>query len=299
MAALLAVGVGLTALTVIASTQEPSPSQIGVVVAPTSFAERLPPMPIAVVELQDAKGRRVGRSGDSIHVAIERGGTLGGVTTAATNDGRASFPDATILTVDTADLVLRFTGPGLRPARVHVSGAAEAQSTLQLVSATLNGQALTDAAKTIRITTGDSIAGSLEFRYTSGWVAAAVVLGVTSTWTERSRAFSTIGALTTPASGVAYRANIRLAGPRLPGRYHLIFAFQAEDAVSFVMSGTNWQVGAPVWNDGNDVVDWTEGQLEEAQREGHVRSTVLRPTGRYQATVPAAVIDVEAVIPRQ
>ena len=37
----------------------------------------------------------------------------------------------------------------------------------------------------------------------------------------------------------------------------------------FVASGTNWLLGTPRWNDGNDLADLGPRQLEELERSGH------------------------------
>src|SRR6185437_3680969 len=64
--------------------------------------------------------------------------------------------------------------------------------------------------------------------------------------------------------------------PREPGCYELIFAFQAEGNVAQIASATNWTVGRLRWFNGDDIVDWSSGQLATADSIGRVRSSYLR-----------------------
>jgi hypothetical protein len=64
------------------------------------------------------------------------------------------------------------------------------------------------------------------------------------------------------------------------------------------MSGTNWRLPEPIWNDGNDIADWSPAQLRQANTLGWVQSSFVQidnATGRPRRDphpVPATVIDV-------
>ncbi len=77
-----------------------------------------------------------------------------------------------------------------------------------------------------------------------------------------------------------------------------MFAFDAEGNVEDFVSGTNWRFPGPIWNDGNDIADWTPAQLAQANTRGLVDSWYVQidnDTGKPRADphpVPATVIDV-------
>lgn len=80
----------------------------------------------------------------------------------------------------------------------------------------------------------------------------------------------------------------------------MVVAFDAEGGVKNFMSGTNWRLPRPIWNDGNDIVDWTPGQLAQASDRGWVQTKFVKvddtaSTYRHLTQaheVPATVIDV-------
>jgi hypothetical protein len=146
----------------------------------------------------------------------------------------------------------------------------------------------------VRIAPGDSLRLDLILRYTSRWPAASVLLGGTTTWGDRERSHFTIKPLLTPVDSAFQHVSLALEGPSRPGRYAIILFFEAEDAIHFIASGTNWLARRPVWHDGNDVVDWTPAQLAEAKRVGSVTTvrTYPPPVRQRDVRVPATVIDV-------
>ena len=86
---------------------------------------------------------------------------------------------------------------------------------------------------------------------------------------------------------------MHVVAPRRPGTYRLIFVFQAETTVDYILSGTNWTVGRPVWGDGNDVARWSREQLDAADRAGQVVVRRLRPGGRWvENWFPATTVEV-------
>ena len=55
-----------------------------------------------------------------------------------------------------------------------------------------------------------------------------------------------------------YTIHIDQNAPLEAGTYHIIAAFDGEYNMGQVFSCTNWtHPDDPVWNDGNDVFDWT------------------------------------------
>jgi len=84
----------------------------------------------------------------------------------------------------------------------------------------------------------------------------------------------------------------------VPGTYPLLVVFAAETELRFVASGTNWLLREPVWNDGNDLADFTPEQVEALRRDGVVGNYRLIPSpdmktiGRELRALTGTVIDV-------
>jgi hypothetical protein len=84
----------------------------------------------------------------------------------------------------------------------------------------------------------------------------------------------------------------------VPGVYHLVVVYAAETEFRFVASGTNWLLGEPKWNDGNDIADFTPGQIEELRTTGltiqtvRTRNPVTRQIVTDRHMRPGFVIDV-------
>ena len=74
--------------------------------------------------------------------------------------------------------------------------------------------------------------------------------------------------------------------------------YARETEFRFAASGTNWLLGAPQWNDGNDIADFTPTQIEELRTTGQTSQRLLarspdsRQTGIQPVNRPGFVIDV-------
>jgi DNA-binding SARP family transcriptional activator len=272
-------------------------TRTALVVAPFEADPTLIPSP--VIEIQDDEGRRVPWAQDSVYVDVQGGrGQLAGRTSRRAQNGRATFDGLDLILPDSVrrsgqPVLVRFWARGLRP--TAWSATSSSPPTLFLERGTLNGQALAPPDPGLVVEVGDSIVGDLHLRYSSPWSAASVMLGGTPTWGDKRASYFTIKPLVTPLKDGRQHVAIRLAGPSRPGRYHLILFFRAETDVRYIASGTNWTVGHAVWDDGNDVADWSDAQLEQANARGRTPSRLLQnPQGMTGALVPATVIEVVA-----
>lgn len=282
----------MSALTAAAywTTARSDPERLGVVETPLSMQAGLAPTP--VIEIEDRSGRRVVGAHDTVQVEIGLGaGRLRGTTVVEADSGVARFPD---LQVDSASaqVSLRFRSGRLLPATVAIPNVATTLPTLQLIQAKLNGQFLAADSALLTIRPTDSIRGTVTLRYSSYWGAAAVMLGATPTWGDKRTSFVTLAPLATPAVGRGLSVPITLPGPERRGNYSIIIFFAAEPDVRWIASGTNWTAGHPIWDDGNDIADWTTEQLVAARRRGVVATEIVRRRQRMPTFVPAAVIDV-------
>lgn len=265
------------------------PASIAVIASPIASGPTMVPAP--TVQVLDGMGRLRASDHDTVWISASSGVTLSGDTVAVTQAGRAVFRK------------LRGDGKGSGSLRYRVGrtgstlvespmwfGGASAGSDLHLVSGTINGVSLDPANPDARVRLGDSVRADLVVRYTSRWAAASVMLGATGTWGNPEEAFTVIEALVTPAMGTERRVRFTLPLPMRADSGALILAFQAEDNIAQVMSGTNWTVGRLAWRDGNDVAGWSPELLRAAQRDGRVLTTVLRGWGYSPQHVPATVV---------
>ena len=142
------------------------------------------------------------------------------------------------------------------------------------------------------------MSGSVMLEYSSYWGSASVILGATATWGDRRTNFVDLAPLFTPAQNQPRRAQFRFTAPQTNGIYHIVFAFDAEGNVEDFMSGTNWRMPEPIWDDGNDIFDWSDEQLAQANSRGYADSWFIQinnETGdpmKSAHPVAATVIDV-------
>jgi hypothetical protein len=281
----------------------PRPSNLALSVTPLSASDALGIVPVPVIEIRDQYGRQVRGYADTVRITTSTAGvSLRGDTAVSAVNGQASFGNVFLEQDASVAITLRFSAPHLAPLLVTLRGADQSTMDLHLVRAILNGITLTPSARVLPASPGDSIVGSVLLRYNTDWPAAAVMLTAVPTWGDRRTNFVNLGPLVTPARDLRRAADLRLVAPNRPGCYHVILAFGAEDAVSYVASGTNWQVGAPIWGDGNDIVDWSAADLREADSSGVVHSTIVRVTAGRTVTnpnlVPATTIIIEVRDPK-
>jgi hypothetical protein len=95
-----------------------------------------------------------------------------------------------------------------------------------------------------------------------------MAMGITPNWGNHATSYRDLGGFGTPVTGFSRTATVNFTAPSAPGAYYIIAAYHGEYSASSVMSSTNWSVGSPVWDDGDDVADWPAAAIEEAIRNG-------------------------------
>jgi DNA-binding SARP family transcriptional activator len=286
----------LSAIGVIAFRMMPSkPTQLAITAQP--LAANMLVVPPPVVEIQDSKGRRVQHAGDTVTVeTVEAKPGITGTLSVPVVDGRAVFNDVSVTGVGAFQL--RFKSKQLKPALSHRINVTGVNPTLRLISGAVNGQRIDARHRAVRVSRGDKISGDLLLQYSSYWGSASVILGATATWGDRTKNFLDLAPLFTPAENQPRRAHIEFTAPETDGIYHIVVAFDAEGNVEDFMSGTNWRLPKPIWNDGNDIADWSAEQFAQANSQGWAMSKFVQidnATGKPRTDphpVAATVIDV-------
>lgn len=173
---------------------------------------------------------------------------------------------------------------------------------LQVLSGTLNGQPVDSVRRTVTVRPGERIEGTIRYRTVTVAERAAVLLGAIALWGDRRSnwmVLRTLGAhgeeefdhpLRDALSGFWFMA------PDRPGRYRIVLTWELETEMRFIASRTNWILGEPRWNDGNDVADLSEAQLEELDRSGVTLFGRDMPPGRRAELKPLVGRTIEVLV---
>jgi hypothetical protein len=271
------------------------------------------PIPVSLgAVFVDGRGLPTPRGPRSATVSFEtdRGlGRLQGVTTREVVNGRVNFDGLSLSAGALGQFVVRAEGfPPARSRRlVFVRGPDRRElDAMDLLSGTINGQPIDSVRARVVVPPGAPLTGVLRIRSLTTATTAATLSGVVALWGDRRENFLTLRAL--PPYGLDFESSVNLEdqsgsyrvlrAPMRPGVYHLVVMYAAETEFRFVASGTNWVLGEPQWNDGNDVADFTPSQIEELRTTGHTIQTVRtrNPITRQRVTDthsrPGFVIDV-------
>ena len=187
------------------------------------------------------------------------------------------------------------------------------QSTLDLVSGTINGQNIAPKHRTITVAPGDAITGSFTVSINSYWYPEDVmVMGVTPNWGEPATSFTALGGFSNPAVGLQRTINLNLTAPTALGTYYIIAAYNATFTAAQVMSDTNWSAGHALgfgrdwadWNTGYAIAKWSASNIDTANSKGFFWATCLGSTGPNETppvvytpcNVPATAIEVDVSI---
>lgn len=169
-------------------------------------------------------------------------------------------------------------------------------SYIHITSGTGSFSAISTSNKQISVAPGSSITGSITMSTTNSWASSASTRLIgTSNWGTHSSSYWTVGSVATGSNSYT-SSGVSLTAPSSAGTYYLIFAFRAETSGGAVASATNWATGSPIWNDGNDIADFTSTQVSQAQSYGQAAVDWCMTTGYTLVNVPsdAIVINVQS-----
>jgi uncharacterized protein (TIGR03437 family) len=189
--------------------------------------------------------------------------------------------------------LFRLTFPFLAASAVLAQSNPAQTSSLRLVSGTVNGQSVSPSNPSITVSPGAALSGSFTVQVDSTYASSsAMAMGATPTWGTHSTSFIDLGSFSTPVSGLNRTVPVNWTAPSTAGTYYIVVAFGGEFSAAALMSCTNWSYGNPVWNDGNDVADWSAATIATAMANGTVQVAYLYPTGMAQQYVPSTAIEV-------
>ncbi|MDQ8168358.1 MAG: AAA family ATPase [Gemmatimonadota bacterium] len=301
--ALIALGALAASLVVVAGTLTALwQPRLAVEAAPMAMAGLQGAVGLVVqprVAVYDGFGRRRDDLAMTVRVSGERTRVVGD-TTRPTDAGRAQFerlalvpmrPDADAASEGRPPQLV-FRGPWwVRAARVDVAGVrwAGGRDQFRVVRAAVNGRAL-DGRQIARVrTSDDSVRVTLTFEFSTDNATANYVVGAGPTWLPHGESVVRVAGLPRPVVNAWQTVRFAVPTPRTPGRHYVILAMGTEDSVDHLFSATNWAVGAPVWDDGNDLQSLTPARRAFLRDSGWV----VQPralTGRYRRAEGALAI---------
>ena len=139
----------------------------------------------------------------------------------------------------------------------------------------LNGISINPSNPVLTVNSGGSITGTLKVQAIySGPSNNVVPFGYTPSWGSHSSSYVTVKS-DLPVGTTTYNVSVNLNAPSTSGTYFLIFATSAEMNLGWTMSRTNWTTGTMSWNDGKDIADLTESNLDDSLSTGYLYLDML------------------------
>lgn len=170
--------------------------------------------------------------------------------------------------------------------------SSEEPGRLWLKRACLNGKILDIDDPRIDVAPAESVIGEIAVQAINpGNRKWGAPLTGTPNWGEHERIYWDTG-IWLPPDTSTHSLSIDATVPLDTGRYYIILAWGYETDPANVLSLTYWRFpGGPVWNDGVDIADWTDDQVQMAIDSGFVESRYLYADSTYgQTRIPAAAI---------
>jgi DNA-binding SARP family transcriptional activator len=213
---------------------------------------------------------------------------------AVVENGTASFGGLRIRTRDSI-VALQFEGEGARSVSFRLAPSAVrnperlGRSRARLVEAQFGTQRVRGPQARIIVRPGEMISGVVQLQYTARWAAASVWASMTPSWGEAQEVGRELIPVATPVTQDIVDLPVDVRAPLVTGRYWLLFMVDAEPSGGFALSRTNWTLGEPLWNDGNDVARLSDSTIRQANEDGAAIAPIALPKGwlRGEACQPS------------
>ena len=225
--------------------------------------------PTPVVEYRDERGRLIETHGESVVVRVATGrGRIAGPERVPLVGGRAEFPKTGVQA--RGPIVLEFaTTRGHAKVRVPFGEPGRSRERpLKLLSGEFGGTTIDPENPELHVRPSAVVSGSVSVEYTSTFADATIWFAATPTWGNPKTSYASFGALSTPARGRSRTERIEFTAPAQAGRYYYLLVWGPESSAEFLLSATNWAIGAPRWGDGNDIASTPTPFIEQAMRTG-------------------------------
>jgi DNA-binding SARP family transcriptional activator len=203
-----------------------------------------------------------------------RGGQLFGGTVAPLDSGRAQFTHLVFKYASTETeirpMFMEFVGPWYtRATSVPLRGAWRPDAADRFrVRSLVYQQNRLEAPFEVEAQLGDSLRFDMIFEYTTIMSTANYIVAAAPIWGDRTRATIRLAGLPRPVQDAWRNVTFSVPPPPAPGIYYVVVLFGAEDTADHMFSGTTWTIGAPAWNDGNDIADFGPSQFESLRHTG-------------------------------
>ncbi len=148
----------------------------------------------------------------------------------------------------------------------------------RFIEGTFGNRRVTPQAYQLRVRAREQVSGVVQMRYTSALAAASVWVSFTPSWGDPAAQGRELFPVTTPTLSDIVDLPVSFVAPDAPGRYWLIVLLAAEPSGGFALSSTNWTVGRPIWNDGNEAARLPDSLLMQGNRDGHIERYVAYPS---------------------
>jgi len=156
----------------------------------------------------------------------------------------------------------------------------------------LNGTSINPSSPVLNVNTGESITGTLKVQAIySGTSGNVVAFGYTPSWGSHSGSYVTVDGWI-PVGTSTYTVPINLTAPNDAGTYYLTFASNCEMNLGWTMSRTNWTTGTMSWNDGKDIADLTESELQNSLSTGYLYLDMLEGSTYKTSTYGIAYVKI-------
>jgi hypothetical protein len=198
------------------------------------------------------------------------------------DSGVASFGALRIRTKDSS-LVLRFEADGFRPLDFEMKTFdsrlpnGPGLATARLLDGTLAGQRVRGPSARIEVLRNTLINGIVQMEYNAPWPAASVWVSMTPTWGRPKDVGRDLSPVMTPVRRDVMDVPIDVLAPATPGHYWILVLMDAEPSGGFALSRTNWTMGEPVWDDGNDVASFSDSTIRRSNVDGRVQVDLAYP----------------------
>jgi len=217
-------------------------------------------------------------------------GVVFGDTVISLLDGRAQFarlsirPDSLTVAreVPSEEPALQIIGPPFTRSVLSTIGGAWRSRDVdgwRVIRAEVNGTILNDSLRYSVASGDDSLRVALTYEFTTRGATSNYVVGAGPTWMPRESSTIRLAGLPRPVRDAWQTVNFVLPSPKAEGRHFVILAMGAEASVEHLFSQTNWTIGIPVWNDGNDLVDLSPDAISRLRGAGNIllRTYQFRP----------------------